>query len=157
MSLSTLCVACGLCCDGTLFTHVALAPGEDAALRAEGVEPRMREDGSVLPQRCAALCGRSCTVYGARPQGCRRYQCQLYGALSEGEVSLPEALAAVEEVQGALAALETSLPADGSGLPAVQRARRAVAREEPLGEEARAAWARAEALLDRHLRGRAGR
>ena len=108
MSLTTLCLHCGLCCDGTLFTHVSLRRSEAAPLKALGLPVREREDGSpVLPQRCAALEGRSCTAYAQRPEGCRRYQCHLATALSEGEVSLDEALAVVD---GAHALLASSGP-----------------------------------------------
>ncbi len=105
MSLSTLCLHCGLCCDGTLFTHVPLQRTEAAPLRALGLPVKEREDGTqVLPQRCAALDGRHCTAYAARPEGCRRYHCQLFAALAEGEVSLPEALAVVDGAHALLAA-----------------------------------------------------
>src|SRR5690349_19207300 len=76
MPLSTLCQRCGLCCDGTLFTHVPLQDTEAAPLQALGLPVKEREDGTrVLPQRCAALEGRRCTAYSARPEGCRRYHC----------------------------------------------------------------------------------
>lgn len=104
MSLSTLCQRCGLCCDGTLFTHVPLRPTEVEPLRALGLPVREREDGTpLLPQRCAALDGRRCTAYAERPEGCRRYHCHLFAALAEGEVSLPEALAVVEGAHALLA------------------------------------------------------
>ena len=104
MSLSTLCLRCGLCCDGTLFTHVPLQRTEVAPLQALGLPVKTREDGSsVLPQRCAALEGSRCTAYAERPEGCRRYHCQLFSALAEGEVSLDEALAVVERAHALLA------------------------------------------------------
>ncbi len=107
MPLSTLCQHCGLCCDGTLFTHVPLKPAEVAPLRALGLPVGERPDGTpLLPQRCAALEGRRCTAYDARPEGCRRYHCQLFAALSEGELSLPEALAVVDGAHARLAAPE---------------------------------------------------
>ncbi len=97
MSLSTLCLRCGLCCDGTLFTHVPLLRTEVAPLQALGLPVKEREDGTpVLPQRCAALDGSRCTAYAERPEGCRRYHCNLFSALAEGEVSLDEALAVVD-------------------------------------------------------------
>ena len=103
-SLSTLCQHCGLCCNGTLFTHVPLKPTEVEPLRALGLPVKAREDGtSILPQACAALDGRRCTAYAARPEGCRRYHCQLFSALGEGEVSLPEALAVVDGAHARLA------------------------------------------------------
>lgn len=97
LPLTTLCLHCGLCCDGTLFTHVPLEAGEARALEALGLPVKPRAEGTpVLPQRCAALDGRRCTAYAARPQACRRYHCQLFSALAEGEVSLPEALTVVD-------------------------------------------------------------
>jgi Fe-S-cluster containining protein len=104
MSLSTLCLRCGLCCDGTLFTHVPLRRTEVAPLRALGLPVKEREDGTpVLPQRCAALDGSRCTAYTERPEGCRRYHCHLFSALAEGEVSLDEALAVVDRAHALLA------------------------------------------------------
>lgn len=97
MSLSTLCLRCGLCCDGTLFTHVPLRHTEAGPLKALGLPVTEREDGTpLLPQRCAALEGKTCTAYAQRPEGCRRYHCHLFSALSEGEVSLEEALSVVD-------------------------------------------------------------
>lgn len=103
-SLSTLCLRCGLCCDGTLFTHVPLRGSEVEPLKALGLPVKAREDGTpILPQRCAALDGKRCTAYAERPEGCRRYHCHLFSALSEGEVSLAEALAVVDGAQALLA------------------------------------------------------
>ena len=36
-SLSTLCLACGMCCDGNLFTQVPLAEEEAVRLRGRGL------------------------------------------------------------------------------------------------------------------------
>ena len=81
----------------------------------------------MLPQRCAALDGRRCTAYAQRPEGCRRYHCHLFSALSEGEVSLEEALAVVDGAQALLAT------AGSERTPEVEK------------------------YLDRHFRGRHGR
>ena len=101
--LESLCRACGLCCDGTLFTRVPLAAGEvvpDAELEVRTTE----QGGRYVPQRCAALGGTVCGVYARRPLACRRYECLLFGALRENEVSLGEALQVVaraKELTGA--------------------------------------------------------
>lgn len=100
--LSELCQRCGLCCDGTLFARTPLAAGEAAGLRARGVPCA---DGAA-PQPCAALDGRRCTIYAARPASCRRYECLLHGALAEGEVTLDEALEVVADTRARLAAGE---------------------------------------------------
>ncbi len=101
--LESLCQACGLCCDGTLFTRVPLTPTEQVP-EAELNVVCNDTGGRYVPQRCAALAGTSCAAYAARPLACRRYECLLFGALREGEVSLPEALVVVGRAQGLAAA-----------------------------------------------------
>ena len=103
MSLEALCQACGLCCDGSLFKRVPLGLSEvvpESKLRVvtNGFGARH------VPQRCAALEGTRCQVYSERPLACRRYECLLFGALREGEVSLPEALEVVTRAQSLVAA-----------------------------------------------------
>ncbi|WP_342377679.1 YkgJ family cysteine cluster protein [Myxococcus stipitatus] len=162
MPLSTLCLRCGMCCDGTLFTHVSLQPDEASALRRHGVPLLQREEGPpVLAQHCAALDGRTCTVYADRPASCRRYHCQLFSALSEKEVSLDEALGLVDEAHARIAAVERVLPPATRDAPrsVMQRARQAAARatpEHPLPPQVQEAQARAETFLDKHFRGRFG-
>lgn len=101
--LESLCRACGLCCDGTLFTRVPLAANEavpEAQLKVRTTE----QGGRYVPQRCAALEGTVCGVYAQRPLACRRFECLLFGALRENEVSLDEALGVVaraKELRGA--------------------------------------------------------
>ena len=98
--LSTLCRGCGLCCDGSLFTHVGLEPGELARLRSRGIATRTLSSGAeVLPQRCAALKGYDCQIYPERPASCAAYRCLLASALLDHEVTLEEAQAEVKKAQ----------------------------------------------------------
>lgn len=153
--LSTLCTGCGLCCDGTLFTQVPLLAAEAVQLRGRGLVLREAEDRApALPQRCAALAGTCCTIYGERPAGCRRYRCMLHVALEADEVGLDEAQARVRETHGLLAALAAALP-PGAGA-ALQRAR-AELRAETLTPEGRAALDRVTGQLGRHFERAAGR
>ena len=94
----SLCQACGLCCDGSLFSRVPLGPTEQVPALKLAVVTNA-QGGRHVPQRCAALEGTMCQVYQERPLACRRYECLLFGALREGEVSLPEALQVVERAQ----------------------------------------------------------
>ncbi|RKG73591.1 YkgJ family cysteine cluster protein [Corallococcus terminator] len=152
MSLSTLCLHCGMCCDGTLFTHVPLQPNESASLTQRGLPLTAREDGTVvLPQPCAALNGRCCTVYTERPEACRRYRCQLLNALAEGEVSLDEAKGVVDAAHARVEAVTRALSPMEGGPSSLRQARAAAATLEP---QAREALTQAEAFLDRHFRGR---
>lgn len=102
MSLEALCQSCGLCCDGSLFTRVPLGVDEVVPHDALAVVTN-EKGGRHVPQRCAALSGTVCQVYGQRPLACRRYECLLFGALREGEVSLGEAIDVVHRAQALVA------------------------------------------------------
>jgi hypothetical protein len=102
--LSLLCRDCGLCCDGSLFTHVGLEPEEVDQLHALGIPTQTRRSGTeVLPQRCSALKGRLCQIYAARPSSCAAYHCVLAASLLEGQVTLEKAQATVKKAQRLIA------------------------------------------------------
>lgn len=101
---STLCLACGLCCDGNLFTQVPLRAGEVEPIRRRGLPVLERPQGVALRQRCGALDGCRCDIYEDRPAACRDYRCMLLTALAEDEVSLRDALVIVEQAHALLAA-----------------------------------------------------
>lgn len=103
--VSTLCLRCGLCCDGSLFNSVPLTAEEAARGRARGLVIVARADGSpALRQRCGALGERGCGVYVDRPGRCREYRCMLLTGLMDGEVGLAEAEAVVDQARALLAA-----------------------------------------------------
>ena len=111
MSLERLCLECGLCCDGTLFTHVALTEAEATRLGFDG----------VLRQPCENLgAGCRCAVYENRPKGCARFVCFLGMAFQDGEVQFEEALETVREAQRLREHLDALVPGP---LPAIPRAR----------------------------------
>jgi uncharacterized protein len=159
LPLSTLCQGCGLCCDGNLFSSLPLRRSEVAAMQRLSLPVVDRADGTPgLEQRCTALDGRCCTVYAERPEACRRYRCYLFTALSEGELTLEEARAVVDEAHARINAVEAVLPPARAGFPraVLQRARKDDLPENggPLPPQAQEIWDRAEAYLDRHFRGR---
>ncbi len=154
-ALSSLCLHCGMCCDGTLFTQVPLRPAEAEALRQRGLSLTVKEDGAVvLPQRCAALEGLCCTAYAERPDACRRYRCQLFNALAEGEVSLEEAKGVVDAAHAKVDAVVAGVGSAEGGRGSAMRQARVAAASLELSAEAREALARAEVYLDQHFRGR---
>jgi Fe-S-cluster containining protein len=152
--LSTLCQGCGFCCDGTLFTHVALEQAE--ARRLEGGPARLvlrtggRGAGAALVQHCGALEGCRCAVYPLRPRGCRLFTCLLGRALLDGEVGLEEAQRQVEDTRARREALGRLLPARPPLTPVLAEARRRAA--VTAGPLALSPAAReALAALERHL------
>jgi len=122
MSLSVLCLECGLCCDGTLFRHVKISPSERDELIALGIGVGQKSQHGVMWLPCGKLEGRCCTIYEARPGGCRRFVCALGKRLVGKELTLEEARAQVEQMQAALGALREvfAVPA---GVPALRHAR----------------------------------
>jgi len=96
-----LCLACGLCCDGTLFDNVVLQPGDDAKLlKASGLPvtlSRGRAPVARFPQPCAALCkDRTCRVYANRPNQCRTYECMVFKEKEAGRLDDATALRTVK-------------------------------------------------------------
>jgi len=98
----TLCLSCGLCCDGTLFRDVELQPGDDTAkLRAHGLPiPFAAPRGSRFSQPCAALCADlKCRVYADRPARCQQFECAVFKAVASGAVELPAALKTIRQTR----------------------------------------------------------
>ncbi|WP_438481168.1 YkgJ family cysteine cluster protein [Oleiharenicola lentus] len=82
-SLQQLCLACGLCCDGTLFDSVRLGAGDDAKkLKTLGLPVRVTRTApaaTFFRQPCVALCAdRTCQVYADRPAQCRTFECRVF-------------------------------------------------------------------------------
>src|SRR5688500_6432784 len=60
---SSLCVECGLCCNGSLFSEVELASDDEGAdLESVGlrIEDADEDEPAVLMQPCGGLCGTRC-------------------------------------------------------------------------------------------------
>lgn len=103
---SQLCVSCGLCCDGTIFERVPVLDDDDPShLRQRGVRFDAKDEYWLLP--CAALEGRTCSIYSCRLGVCRTYRCPLLERHENGEIPLAEALKIVART----VALKTSVRA----------------------------------------------
>jgi hypothetical protein len=93
----TLCIRCGLCCDGSLFADVELASSDEAsALEVMGLEIE-EEEGGLLLQPCAALKGKRCSIYPHRPDCCRTFECRLLQEVKRGEVGVERAKEKIAE------------------------------------------------------------
>lgn len=93
-----LCVGCGFCCDGTLFVHAILNPGERGNL-PEKIEEQSYRDGEKdyfhLP--CRYFSGK-CSIYESkRAHVCGAYRCQLLRNFAEHKLSLEDALGIIRE------------------------------------------------------------
>jgi Fe-S-cluster containining protein len=92
----SLCLDCGLCCDGSLFYAVPVT--RDEVLRL-GTRVDFSEDGAQMMQCCRALEGNRCTVYDERPSTCRTYRCFVLSSFERGAMSEAEARAALDELR----------------------------------------------------------
>lgn len=93
-----ICVNCGLCCDGTLFSYAILEAGEQGSL-PEKIEQTYGKEGEkeffTLP--CSYFCGK-CTIYGQkRASICSAFRCQLLVNFSKSQITQPEAIKVVNK------------------------------------------------------------
>src|SRR5229473_316362 len=91
-----ICLACGLCCNGTIFADVKLQAGDDTSrfrslgvgLRQVGCESGLSQSRlrpASVPQPCAAFDGCRCQIYAERPKYCRQFECLLLRSVWLGQ------------------------------------------------------------------------
>ena len=110
---STLCVGCGMCCDGVLFTNARAEPEEVPRLRALGLEVEQRGDRTQFRLPCPHHDNGHCGIYADRFVKCRTFRCALLKRLDAGEVGLAEAQATVAQARSMLARVTALDPAAG--------------------------------------------
>ena len=88
----SLCLSCGICCDGTLFDTVPLKPADFLPpLEAAGIKIQKGKKEGFFSQPCAAFRQNCCQVYHDRPTNCRKYRCKLLKKYESGEISQADA------------------------------------------------------------------
>ena len=87
---NSLCLECGLCCNGVIFTDVKLQRADDADhLKGLGLPVsggRAVAGSGRFPQPCAALEGCRCRIYADRPTYCRQFECLLLKHVQAGRL-----------------------------------------------------------------------
>lgn len=94
------CIGCGLCCDGTVVTHLAVRDESDLGLPllGLGVEVLVAADPPVFALPCPALCDGECTIFSLhRPSACAQFECAISAAFLEGKLSLSMAKETIQE------------------------------------------------------------
>lgn len=84
-----MCIGCGLCCDGTVLSHLAVSDESDLGrpLAALGVTVLVQADPPVFELPCPAFDGSCCSIYELhRPRACARFECDLSRAVAAGEL-----------------------------------------------------------------------
>ena len=94
----SICVGCGLCCDGTVLTHLAVRDESDLGmpLAALGVSIIVEADPPVFELPCPAVSEGVCTIYHLhRPGACAWFECDLSRSVLAGETPVDEARAVI--------------------------------------------------------------
>ncbi|MEP7121963.1 MAG: YkgJ family cysteine cluster protein [Byssovorax sp.] len=109
---SSLCQACGFCCDGTLFDGIFLTDTDVVSVARVRLPVFRDDERPILRLPCTAHVG-ACTVYEDRPSICRSYQCELVNRLDAGDIDLPGALLRVERLRALIDAIRPHLGDQG--------------------------------------------
>ncbi|MER2996655.1 YkgJ family cysteine cluster protein [Pontibacter populi] len=108
MSDSTnLCLACGLCCNGTLIGFVQLDSEELPVLRELLDLENTNGEGFFL-QPCKKFCD-GCTIYSKRPKQCAKYECELLKSVEQKEIDFDTAIETIQVVKQQKIAIEKQL------------------------------------------------
>jgi hypothetical protein len=105
LQASRLCTACGLCCNGAMFSRAKAAPEEVDRIGSYGLDVIERTDGAWFKLPCSLLEGGSCTIYADRFSVCRGFSCILLKRLRGGEIGLEEGLELVVTAKEMIAGL----------------------------------------------------
>jgi Fe-S-cluster containining protein len=141
--LQSLCLQCGLCCNGGLFRDVELQTDDaPARLKALGLPVKTARGKTRLPQPCAALDGYLCRIYATRPERCRQFDCAVLAAVRDESVSPEAAARAIRQTRRLLGRVEqclSQLGEDDAQAPVQLRFRRMVRRLEAEDTDAKSA------------------
>jgi hypothetical protein len=95
----SLCLTCGLCCTGAIFSSVQMEPEDEIPpLMAASINIYWDGNANKFKLPCAAYKNCSCTVYGNRPKNCQRYKCELLKRFERGDISHQAALEIINKV-----------------------------------------------------------
>ena len=117
---SDICIACQLCCNGTIFPSISVSARE--AARLEQHQPGICNGSrSELPTPCIALSSNEgCTAYHLRPNACAAFTCSLLHRATMGSLSLEKAEQIIEDMK------ELKKTADHASEEEAETARRAL-------------------------------
>jgi Fe-S-cluster containining protein len=97
-----------------MFHTVQLKPGDSAKeLAALGLKLKRKQGHNYILQPCPAFKESCCSIYAARPQRCRLFECRQLKRVEAGEITEAIALEKIREVQRRVAELDELLQRSG--------------------------------------------
>ena len=140
-----------MCCDGTLYTYVALVPDDMPALEKY---PQLRfierHSQQTFDEGCVLHTGFGCSAYEDRPDTCRRYVCGLLRAVERDDVTEHEALSIIQEARALVENVKAQVAFEPGRPMAVSTWETP---PEGLDQEALLSWERTLRHLGRHFLG----
>ena len=110
--MTSICVGCGMCCDGTMYKSVDVGEGDQRdLLDTAGLVFTQEGDATRFAQPCPAFGGGRCSIYEGRPGVCRNYRCLLLRRHDAGEVSYDDAAALIARTAALRDRVRSSLAA----------------------------------------------
>jgi hypothetical protein len=95
----TLCLSCGLCCDGTLFASVPLG-AEEKDFSGNPVVPGPAEKRFLFMQPCGHYRDGGCRIYpSGRPKACVDFRCKLLHRYLRSGLSFGQAALVIRETR----------------------------------------------------------
>lgn len=115
LSLSRLCSACGMCCDGTLFDLVKIQSTDSVkTLKLHGLRIKEKRGETFFDQPCPTHEAGCCSIYQDRPQRCRLFNCQQLQRVESGEIDEVQAHEKIQETRDRIEKILSHLTALGS-------------------------------------------
>lgn len=102
------CVACGMCCNGTLFHFVQLQDHDDQSLFDQVYE----EEGNAGFRQSCQHFDKCCTVYEKRPTNCREFKCRILKKFESGKLSYEKTMQLITKAKADAAFVLKKLPND---------------------------------------------
>jgi uncharacterized protein len=99
----TLCLRCGMCCNGVLFA--------DVRRERDDPSPLFEQYGPRVAQPCPAFNSTDCkcALYSVRPARCRKFECRQLLGVRAGTNSIPQALRQIHNARKLVVKVEKSL------------------------------------------------
>ena len=106
----SICVGCGLCCDGTLHGYTTVNEEDEVAVAGLGLALVHEHEKPSFLQPCPHFSGGGCSVYADRPGVCRRYRCALLKRVEAGSIGSDEARERIKMAKKLRSAVSAAAP-----------------------------------------------
>ncbi len=105
----SICLSCGLCCNGVLFRAVDVMADEIETIQRHGLVLAQEEHHFSFHQPCACHVNSACAIYANRPFTCRAFTCKLLQHVQNGTLDPDASRATIRQVRELLQRVEEQI------------------------------------------------